>query len=92
MYIEATIKAGDYLGIMKFGLRQLEAFQTEGNTTNYLKRDIKGYNILINSEFPQENCKAFIKLKKQAKEAGAKFDDNLILIEYMKNNKIWEGL
>lgn len=77
-----------YKELISLSLKQLKSVQkTKQLDTDYLRRDILGYETVINSN--EENCKNFIVFKRKAKESNNKFKDNLEVIRFLKNNNIW---
>jgi len=89
-----TISTSDedfYSRLVFQSLKQLKSYQANGNHTEYLKRDIKGYQILLDSENHIANCFAFIRMKQNAIRAGCKFKDNLAVIDMLKKNGEWKN-
>ena len=73
------------------GLKQLMQFYNQGNHTDYIKADIKAYKMLLDSSKQEHNCDKFLEVKHKALEIGDKFENNLTIINFMKENNLWEN-
>lgn len=67
--------------IVQAGLEQLKQIQASQGSTEYLERDIAGYNEILN--YSDEACSMFIQVKHEARERGERFADNLKVIDHM---------
>lgn len=82
----------DFESLIKFGYSQLKYFRdVKGNNSDYLNRDIEGYEAILNSNNPIENAKNFISTKHRILNSGTHYKDNLNVIEIMKTEGTWVG-
>lgn len=84
MMINITLKEGDPANgrkIVQAGLEQLKHIRDVQGSTDYLERDIAGYNEILN--YSDDACSTFIQVKMEARERGEKFADNLKVIDHM---------
>lgn len=70
-------------------LKQLKSYRDQGNKTEYLKRDIEGYEMLLACKDQEYHCEEFLELKQNRIMSGMRFKDNLAVIKEMKETKIW---
>ncbi len=66
---------------IKTVLRQLESYKNDGRGSKGIFNDIEGYKMILDSEDPEKNAMAFLDMKKEIKENGIHWDDNLKVVK-----------
>ncbi len=76
---------------IKHFIRQLEWFLTNNRSSNraYTEIDLKGYRILLD-EGSDETIRKFMEVKRNARDAGKRFSNNVDVVNHMKVNGLWE--
>lgn len=85
------IDIGDNVGLIRHALDQLKYYRdVQGNKTQHLANDIKGYEQVLNSGDLEKNAWSFLRLKHQAMLGQRdKFKDNLAVIAVLKEDGVW---
>lgn len=90
--MKLTFKIGDYLSAIEAMKNQLEEYRWMPKSLadkEHLELDIKGYGMVLATGI-QKNAEEFIRVKGEAREQGKKFENNLMVIAYMKREGLWQ--
>lgn len=69
-------------------LENLKAMQKKNNSP-HLVRDVEGYKMIVEKN-SHHIAKSFLEIKGDARENGHRFQDNLAVIEHMKEVGVWK--
>ncbi len=87
---EVSMDAGEYTPLIQHALKQLIYFRdVQGNKSQHLADDIKGYEQILSSSNPEKNAGEFLKKKHEAMMTSSRFKDNLAVIEAIKAGGAW---